>query len=367
MARKALPPRLDQLDGVWYVKWTEGGRSQRTSLRTADLQLAQSRFQGWLEARQKHEEAQKAPNFALAYKLYLEQHGTRRTESPESLEHIGKRLCWYFGDMRLEDISAKDIQDYTAKRRKGINAPNMKLRAVKDGTIRKELGIMRACFKFMVKRVEPKELRVDEKALAYIEIPSRPAPRNRVLSDLELARIRELCAAPAAPARLDRLSRYIWLLMETGARSAALRELTWKQVDLERGFIQLNPWGRNQTNKRRPVVPISDSLKPVLLRAWTERTTEYVLDHTGQIRKSMERFMDRHCFPDVTAHTFRHTFATHLAQAGVSMIEIAQLLGDSLATVEKNYLHLSPTHLRKALSSLSAARKSDLPTELEPA
>jgi len=141
MARKALPPRLDQLDGVWYVKWTEGGRSQRTSLRTADLQLAQSRFQGWLEARQKHEEAQKAPNFALAYKLYLEQHGTRRTESPESLEHIGKRLCWYFGDMRLEDISAKDIQDYTAKRRKGINAPNMKLRAVKDGTIRKELGI----------------------------------------------------------------------------------------------------------------------------------------------------------------------------------------------------------------------------------
>jgi integrase len=84
-------------------------------------------------------------------------------------------------------------------------------------------------------------------------------------------------------------------------------------------------------------------------------TTRFVLDHPGQIRKSVERFCERHGLVDVTAHTFRHTLATRMAQAGVSMPEIAAMLGDTMATVEKNYLHLSPQFLRGALAKLKAA------------
>jgi hypothetical protein len=39
----------------------------------------------------------------------------------------------------------------------------------------------------------------------------------------------------------------------------------------------------------------------------------------------------------------------------VSMAEIAAMLGDTMATVEKNYLHLSPQFLRGALAKLKAA------------
>jgi hypothetical protein len=44
--------------------------------------------------------------------------------------------------------------------------------------VRKELGIMRAVFNFMVKKVEPKELRVTTKDLSYIPLPPKPPSRG---------------------------------------------------------------------------------------------------------------------------------------------------------------------------------------------
>lgn len=348
MARQALPPRLKQFDSIWYVAYSKAGRSQRDSLRTEDLQVAQARFQGWLKEHNSDVVANTPATLANAFKLYIEQHGPT-VESPETLVHVSKKLVVWFGDQTLSEITRKDIEAYTKARLSGA----IGVRAVSPGTVRKELTILRAVFNFMVKKVEPKEHRVNPTELAYVPLPPRPEAKNRVLSDDELALIRRECEP--GDGRIDRLSRYLWLLMETGARSEALRSLTWDQVDLDSGLIKLNPWGRNQTNKRRPTIPMSDDLRRILTRAKDEATTSWVLDHDGQIRKSMERFCDKHKLLAVTAHTFRHTLATRMAQAGVDMRDIAALLGDSIATVEKNYLHLSPQYLRGALQKLKAA------------
>jgi integrase len=348
MSRKQLPPRLVQANGVWYVAYSDGGRSQRTSLRTEDLQVAQDRFQGWLKAQGDDKVASDPQTLAGAVRMYIDQHGPT-VASPETLEHVSKMLLVWFGDKTLAEITRKDVEAFTKARLAGTIGK----RKVSAGTVRKELGILRAIFNFMVKKVEPKEHRVSQSVLAYVPLPPRPPARDRVLSDSELASIRRHIAP--GDERMDRISRYLWLLLETGARSEALRSLTWDQVDLKAGIIKLNPWGRNQTTKRRPTIPISDDLLPVLVRAKEEATSVWVLDHTGQIRKSMERFCERHHLDAVTAHTFRHTLATRMAQAGVPMPDIAAMLGDSMATVEKNYLHLSPQHLRGALARLKAA------------
>lgn len=349
MARKQLPPRLKEVDGTWYVIYSDEGRSQRTSLRTSDLQVAQDRFQGWMKARSEDANSRDPLTLAGSCRLYIQQHGPT-VASPETLEHIGKRLTTWFGDKTLAEITRKDIEAYTKARLTG----SIGARPVSPGTVRKELTILRAVFNFMVKKVEPKEHRVNPMELAYVPLPPRPPARNRVLSDAELAMIRKACA-PDIGERMSRISRYLWLLMETGARAEALRTLTWDQVNLEHGLIQLNPWGRHQTTKRRPTIPISDDLLPILRQCKEEATGPFVLDHSGQIRKSMERFCERHHLQDVTAHTFRHTLATRLAQAGAPMTDIAAMLGDSIATVEKNYLHLSPQYLRGSLAKLKAA------------
>lgn len=57
----------------------------------------------------------------------------------------------------------------------------------------------------------------------------------------------------------------------------------------------------------------------------------------------------------VTFHTLRHTFASHAVMRGVDLYTVAQLLGDSLKTVEETYAHLSKDHKRAAIAKVAAA------------
>jgi integrase len=139
-----------------------------------------------------------------------------------------------------------------------------------------------------------------------------------------------------------------------------VQELQRKQVDLERNRIRLNPEGRAQTKKKRATVPISDWLRPILiaiLEQIPDRPDAYLLDHPGCIYTAFDRAVVRAGLgPDVTPHVLRHTRATHMAQAGADLWDIAGILGDTLATVEKTYAHHHPDYLRKAANAGIAAR-----------
>ncbi|WP_074785402.1 tyrosine-type recombinase/integrase [Roseovarius tolerans] len=56
---------------------------------------------------------------------------------------------------------------------------------------------------------------------------------------------------------------------------------------------------------------------------------------------------------DVSPHVLRHTAAVHMAEACVTMDEIAQYLGHSDSRITASiYARYSPEHLRKAASAL---------------
>lgn len=145
---------------------------------------------------------------------------------------------------------------------------------------------------------------------------------------------------------------FIQIAISTAARSGAILDLTWQQIDFEN---RLMDFGRGWGNKRRAVVPMNDDVYESLKTARELAESEYVIEYHGKRVASVKAGFRRLCHDcGITAspHVLRHTAATWLIMDGVSLSEVARLLGDSEKTVEKVYGKHAPDYLRRAVSVL---------------
>ncbi len=69
---------------------------------------------------------------------------------------------------------------------------------------------------------------------------------------------------------------------------------------------------------------------------------------------------------EITPHTLRHTAASWMVQAGISLKEVADFLGHSdTRMVEKHYSHLSPDYLKRAILVLDMGEEHSTLTPQE--
>lgn len=337
MARKKLSPRLiDGRGGVWYIAYNDGQRSRSVSTGTEDRGQAELALAGFLSGAPVVLRGDAPATFADVWQRYVDQHKVR---DEARRDYAGRWLCEHFGHMAVADIVRADVRAYADKRRAGLIG-----RPAQDATIRKELGAMAAALNFNVSRVEPKAVRLDPRALPHIDLPPKGAPKDRVLTDDEISRLYE------AADESEWFGRLVLLLLETGSRSDAILDLTWEQVDLARGIVHLNAAGREQTAKRRAVVPIRPDFR-VRLATWRGDARK-VVGAPATVKKTIRRRLDGLGLRDVTPHTFRHTFITRGIERGVSFEAMAKIVGDSITTLEKNYLHLRPDYLQDELGKI---------------
>ena len=145
------------------------------------------------------------------------------------------------------------------------------------------------------------------------------------------------------------------------ARPTAILELVWSQIDFDSRLIDLNPPGRRQTAKRRPVVSINDELYEALLAAYEDRQSASVIERGAEpiqnIKKAFQAASKRSRVK-ATPYTLRHTGAVRAAEAGVSMAELAQFMGhDDDRTTQRHYARFSPGHLRKVADAVQRKLK----------
>lgn len=368
MPKANCGPRLDTNErGIYEIRWTENGRSKRSSTRTSDYESAQKVFVAFLTLHGQEERRVASTGPRLVRDAmgdpdmpdgddYWHEHVQPNVIDKASARFSYDKLLPFFGSMAIKDVGPGDVREYVRQRRVGIIG-----RPSKDHTISRELSVLNAAFSH-----DWKEKRLALADKPFIKLPGRSPPRDRWLTYAEAERL--IAAAkdskdPHTPEKLTpRIYRFVMLAIETASRKTALLELQRKQVDLKHGLIYLNPTGRQQTNKRRPQVAISSRLRPILeqtLLHIPDKPEAFVLDHDGEIRTAFENAVVRaklgtrddngNCVSDVTPHVLRHTKATWMAQAGVDMFKIANVLGDSVQTVTKTYAHHHPDYQRDAV------------------
>lgn len=221
-------------------------------------------------------------------------------------------------------------------------------RKVEDATARLELMKLSTALNWAVKQKHIP-------ARGEVWLPPKTERRTRHLTRTEFDRFLDGMVAPHA-----RLYALIGLF--TAARPGAILDLTWDRVDFMRGQIDLNPVGRTQTTKRRPVVPIGDRLMAALQEAHRARTSIYVVERggkqVGNIKKAFQAASERSGVR-ATPYTLRHTGAVWAAEAGIPMSELAQMLGhDDDRTTQQHYARYSPGYLKRVANAIETGRIS---------
>jgi integrase len=250
-------------------------------------------------------------------------------ESKETLRICASQISRLVGNLEPRMVSRSS---YITSRAGG---------AVSDGSVRREVGVLRAALSWAVR-----ERWITE--APYIEMPPRPPARERWLTREAVADLRRAAASP-------HIRLFIVLAYHTAARRGAILDLTWDRVDLERRLISYDRPGRRATKKRRATVPINTAALAELQAARPLSVSDHVIEFRGRPVASIKTGFAAACRRAGVAaspHVLRHSAATHMVMAGVPMVEIARMLGDTVAMIEQVYGKHSPDFLRRAADAL---------------
>jgi integrase len=182
--------------------------------------------------------------------------------------------------------------------------------------------------------------------------------RLRFMTDEEEIRLRKVIAAkrPHCAYQLD-------VALHTGMRKGEQFTVEWDQVDLKLGYIYLN-MTKNGSDRyvhlNRTALKTLVTLKEDFLsRGFKFSTIFYDKQHTA-IKDPSEWFevaCEEAGIEGVTWHTLRHTFASRCVMAGIDLKTLQVLMGHKTIAMTARYVHLSPAHLKTALTKLDPKKK----------
>lgn len=340
MGRPNRGLRLAQNEaGVYEIRWTEAGRSKRVSTRSTDAAEAADFLAVWRRQLDRERDTARASTVEAVLDAYFAEHVYKKVVAQGTAEVGRRHLVAHFGRMSPADIMPSDSREYIRLRTTGGLG-----RKVQGSTVRRELGILVAALNHAVR-----ERRLPRGDMPSIILPDSNPPRERWLTDAEVRRLMETSRGVG---RLPRAHRFIFLAYYTAGRKRALETLRWSQVDFETNVIHLSEPGARTTKKRRASVPMAPALRELMLKALEEAEGPWVLDHDGNIRRAFETAVRNAGLQDVSPHVMRHTAATHMLRRGVSLWQVAGILGDTEGTVARVYGKHVPEALAEAVGAL---------------
>jgi integrase/recombinase XerD len=240
----------------------------------------------------------------------------------------------------LEDITSQDIEDYLyyLKEEKGYKASSRK----------RKLASLKSFYNFCHK----KQLCTFNAAAEVDRIKSEQKERT-YLTEEEIQQI-----VDAVNHRLIRL--VLQTLYYTGLRISECVHLTLSDVDFDKNVIRVLE-GKGRKDR---IIPMNQKLKALLLdykENWRpEKGTEnfFCTSASGGLNRMYVNKIIQQTLQDlgwdkrITAHTFRHSFASNLVKKKVNIVQIQKLLGHSSLVTTSVYTHSNLEELANAVNCL---------------
>ena len=194
----------------------------------------------------------------------------------------------------------------------------------------------------------------------HIETPKTERKLPKVLSTEEVEALLDTPAANDPFSQRDK--GMLELLYATGIRVSELVQLNIGDVHLDMGFIRCIGKG----NKER-IIPLGKMAQTAIERYLqngrsimlkSKKTDALFLNHHGnrlsrqgfwKILKQLAR--KAHIEKELTPHTLRHSFATHLLENGADLRAVQEMLGHADISTTQIYTHVTKTRLKDVYSA----------------
>ncbi|HEU5182822.1 MAG TPA: tyrosine recombinase XerC [Candidatus Polarisedimenticolia bacterium] len=226
-------------------------------------------------------------------------------------------------------------------------------RGIKKSTVARKLAALRSFFRYLKRRGKVK----DNPA----EAVSTPRQERRLPRQLSVGEMSHLLDMPDGSMPLGARDRAILeLLYASGLRVSELTALEFDDLDLGEGMVRVLGKGRKER-----LVPVgSQAVKAI--RGYLKRRAELeprpgsgkdalFLNFRGtrlnvrSVRRILNHALESAAITrKVSPHTLRHSFATHLLDAGADLRSIQELLGHASLSTTQKYTHVSTERLLKA-------------------
>ena len=280
-------------------------------------------------------------DFAKEFLTYIQVEKGLARQTLESYKRDLDRLqTWAtVKNKAITELTRADLRQWIASLSRDGLAPTSIARAV---------STTRGFFKFLMLDGHLKSHPADD-----LDTPQRFNYLPKFLTEDEINRL--LAAPDIATEAGIRDRAMLEIMYATGLRVSELIALKHDDVDLLAGLVVCHGKG----NKQRRV-PLGKSAihwlqqysavkagygKPIPANIFLNRGRPF----TRQLAWSMiKRHAEKAGIKDVSPHTLRHSFATHLLQHGADSRSVQALLGHSDISTTQIYTHITDLHLRAA-------------------
>jgi len=250
----------------------------------------------------------------------------------QAVSHFSK----LFGDKKLNEITASDIDIY-------------KQRRLEDGrklnTIVRDLVVVRHLFNYAYNRRQF----FGRNPVKDAGLPQVVDKKERVLTATEQEALLENCGSGVVAAMIR-------IALNTGMRRDEVLFLKWEWVNLQEGFITL-PHTHSKSKKSRKV-PVNTVVRGILIEAsiGSGRPVEGAVFQVSPTEHGARTWLQREfkeaCkkagIEGIRFHDLRHTAATRLVEAGIPLHAVAELLGHSSIRMTERYSHPQESVIKAA-------------------